>query len=232
MKSVSYLLIAVMLFITTIGVAQDDPKTLTVFYYDLMIDDNFRASEKGAGERIDDMKETFKGKDPLVEGIIDEVYNSIETRIESENLYDVLPVDALRNSEGKQIFHSTRDYPMGTKKAAISHNTSEYYVRMNVRIVSRLTTEKSNEVLGYRNEKKKLRPMVMISYNVFDSKGNKVAKYKGQAKTKEVINVKSATIQKWFEIGEQRRLQDDDNVNVLNEVLEEAIDDLIANMKE
>ncbi len=235
MKQVFFLVVVMLLFVSNQSFAQSaGEKSTTIFYYDLMIDDNFRSAVIGADEKVQNFKEVIKGKDPLKEGIIDNVFGVVTNSLESETEYRFLPINTLQETKGKNVFYTARDYPLSSQKRAITHNTSDYYVSMNVQIYSRFTTGSKTAVrtpLGnYDKDKKKLRPTVVIRYKVYDKNGKKVASYKGKAKTKEIIEVKGQTIMNWFSVGEQKRLDDEANQNVLNNVIDEAVKDLLNKM--
>ena len=221
-------IICSLLIISSLGRAQDQTPT-TVFYYNLMVDQAFQADLRDIDEFAEDLNSFLQGKNPLSEGIIDETYAKLATQIDDATKFRLLPIETLQKTDGRSIFYTARGYPMGNKKLAITHRTSEYYTSIQVEVfMSSGSVSSASSGLGSRqSEMKKIRPRVRIAMKVFDEEGNRVGRYNATAETKEQVVIQTRTIANWFKIGDDRRLEDEENQQLLANLIDEAIAKLI-----
>ena len=212
------------LAVSLISSAQEQ-MPLTVFSYSLHLGSGFRAKLGDADEVMENVRSYFRGIDPLKEGIIDETYDKLVAHIEESTKFKVLPVDTLRYTDGKLIFYTPRGYPMGSKRRAITHQTSQYYGLIQIDVAGR--TRGSYSKLGpFQWEKTTIKPRVCITMKVFDEKGNRVGRYVVRAKTEGVIVIQTR-VSGWVKADDDRRLKDGANLQILTNLIDEAIDMLI-----
>lgn len=218
--------------LSTVIFSQSSSKTpITVFYYALNVDEAFQAELRDADEMLGDWEQVFQGKNPLVEGIIDETYQQLALALNDSTQYELLPITILKETEGKNILYTPRGYPVGMKKRAITHNTSELYAFIHVDVLMRAGSKTNTDLGAYKAENKKIRPGVRIVMRIFDAEGNKVAKYNVMAKTKSKVVIQTRMVLDWFKVGDDRRLEDSDNQTIIAKLVDEAVEMLIQEMQ-
>ncbi len=203
---------------------------MTVYYYNLIVDPSFQAELVDMAEFTENLEAFLQGKNPLVEGIIDETYEKLATQIKDSTKFEFLPVETLRETDGREILYTARGYPMGSKKRAITHRTSKYYSFIQIDVWMRSGNSTNAKLGSFQSEKMKIRPSVRIDMKVFDEQGNRVGKYNVVAKTKEEIVVQTKLVFNWFKVGDDRRLEDEDNQQILDNLIDEAIATLVDDM--
>lgn len=120
---------------------------------------------------------------------------------------------------------------MGSKKRAITHNTSQYYGFIQINVMTRpgSTFYSSSGLL--HSEKKEVKPAVRITMKVFDEQGNRVDSYNVVARSEEKIIIQTKMVN-WLKVGNDRRLEDEDNQQTLVSLIDEAISMLMNEMTE
>lgn len=225
------LFIALLVFSITNSFAQKAIQhDATLGFFQLTVDPQFRADLVDLEEAFKNGKDELFFKDPLVSGIIDKTYQKIDLALKERSNYVLLDPEILKNKEGKRLLYTPYGYPSATMKRAATYQTSDYYIKLMVNVYARFGSEEKTNLGIYKNEKKKYRPGVRIQLTLFDKNGKKIEKYVGKAKTKEKIIVETQVLQQWFKIGEEKRFNDSDNQQVLQEVINAAITNLITNM--
>ena len=214
-------------FLTTSLVSSaQDQVPMTVFCYSLHIDSDFQAGLGDLEEIAEDIEPFFRGKHPLKEGIIDETYHKLASHITEATEFEFLPIETLEQTDGKYIFYTPRGYPMGSKRRALTHQTSEYYGQIQVDVIGRTVSDTYARLGSFRREKRRLRPRVRITMKVFDEKGVRVDKYDVVAETSQEVIIQTK-MSGGIKVGEDRRLKDGGNLHIVVSVIDEAIARLI-----
>lgn len=236
MKNLTILCVGILSFIQVSLIAQNANNSLTIFHYKLEVTDEFRPMFPSLGEQWGNLQEGVKRRDPVKTGTIDNVYTTLENQLKTTGNYHVAPVDALKSSNGKKVRYSANDYPVGRKKAAISHNTSEQYAYFFVDISPRKA--KGNEEnfniagIGYDKETKKIKPAIAVTCIIYDKNGKKIGRYRSSAVAEDFVEIRSSAIMGVKASGEQKRLQDEKNQAVITSTVEAAMAKLIPKIKQ
>ena len=235
MKKLTILCIGILCFFQVSLIAQNANTSLTIFHYKLEVTDEFRPMFPSLGEKWSNFQEGIKRRDPVKTGTIDNVYATIENQLQTVGNYNVADVNALKNTKGKKVRYSANNYPVGRKKAAISHNTSEQYAVFFVDMSPRRTKGNRENIqaagFSYDKEAKKIKPAIAVTCILYDSNGKKIGRYRSSAVAKDFIELRSATMLKVKASGEQQRLQDEQNQVIITQTVEAAMNKLMAKMK-
>lgn len=220
--------IGCLLTVNLLGLAQDQVP-LTVFFYNLDIDPDFQAELREPDEIIEDLSEFLQGKNPLKEGVIDHTYDKLAAHIENRTKFKFLPIETLRKTDGRVIFYTARGYPMGSKKRAVTHNTSPYYGFIQINVIARSGSTSSSSLGLLHSEKKKFEPGVRITLKIFDKRGKRVGNYDVVARSEEEVIIQTKMVN-WLKVGDDRRLEDRDNQQTLADLIDKAISMLMNEM--
>lgn len=155
----------------------------------------------------------------------------MKTQIESNLEMMVLPMNTLKNGNGKPIIYDDYNYPNATKKRAITHQTSEYFgeLRIRVDLNQRLKQRfRRNRWLFNKHEWHQdnrlttYRPKVTLELAIFDKNGERVKKLRTNYQSPEtmrvldVFTVKTEGVTKY-------RVYAEDTKTTLNDMVKAAI---------
>ncbi len=226
MTAKKIILICSLLTMNLLSVAQDQ-LPVTVFFYDVAISQDFQAALTDLDETVEGLSELLKGKDILKEGIIDETYHKLAAQLKDSTKFELLPISTLQTTDGKKILYTARGYPMGNKKRAVTHHTSKYYSSIYISVFARSGVTSITDVGRFESERMKVRPSVRVDMDIFDDQGGRIGKYRVKANTKEEVVIQTKMILDWFKVGDDRRFADENNQQVLEKLIDEAITMLI-----
>lgn len=130
----------------------------------------------------------------LVDFAVAEMKKQVAAHLEME----VLPMNTLKNGNGKRIIYNDYNYPNATKKRAITHQTSEYFGHLSIRVdLNRRLEQRVRKNLWLfedytwhqDNRLSIYRPKVTLDLTIFDKNGEKVKKLHLNYRSPETMRV-------------------------------------------
>ncbi|MEM6803445.1 MAG: hypothetical protein AAF696_18705 [Bacteroidota bacterium] len=227
MKFIPFILSLLISFSPSLIKAQDSHAgDVALYHYMIHLSEEFQSELMTLDDFVDDVKDAAEGKPFFLDYILEPYYLDLQESLEKDTDLSLLPYESFT--------YQNPNHRM-TRKKAIRAVKSDYYARMDMFIrpaaFSSSTTQTNLGV--WQKEKKKIKPVVVIKLVLFDESGEKVEEFKSKVKSDEKVVLSKQAMAGWFRINEHKgaELDDEHNLNILDEVVYEAIDDLIKQIQ-
>lgn len=199
---------------------------VALYHYMIHLSDDFQSELMTLDDFVDDVRDVIEGRPFFLDYILEPYYLDLQESLEKDTDLSLLPYESFAYENPNRRM---------TKKKAIRAVKSDYYARMDMFIrAAGFSSSTTQTNLGvWQKEKKKIRPVVVIKLVLFDESGDKVEEFKSKVKSDEKVVMSKQAMAGWFRINEHKGsdLDDEHNLNILDEVVYEAIDDLINQVK-
>ncbi|MEM8887660.1 MAG: hypothetical protein AAGD28_06705 [Bacteroidota bacterium] len=201
--------------------AQSSKKAdVALYQYRIHLSDEFQEELLTIQDVADVIRDARDGEPHFIDYILEPYFHDLQESLEEDTELSLLPYES---------FAHRNPYRQVSKKRAIKSVKADYYAKMDLIIRSGfLSTDDRAQIGPWEKQVKRIRPVVVIKLSLFNEDGKKVKKFKTKLRSNERVVLTQETLAGWFRLNEGRDLDDDHNLNVLDRVVYDAIDDLVA----
>ncbi len=193
---------------------------VALYHYQIHLSDEFQEELLTVQDVADVIRDARDGEPHFIDYILEPYFHDLQESLEEDTELSLLPYES---------FAHRNPYRRVSKRRAIKSVEADYYAKMDLFIrPAFLSTEDRARIGPWEKQVKRIRPVVVIKLTLFDEDGKKVEKFKTKIRSKERVILTQETLAGWLRLDEGHDLDDDHNLNVLDRVVYDAIDDLVA----